>query len=399
MILGRLLGGRILNNVISVSLGELVLKGLNRKYFEDKLIKQIRRVIIDIGFDKIYKEQGKIYIEAAEEDFPQMINRLKKVFGLVYISPCIRVNKDMEEIGEAARKMMAAKLNNGDYSTFKVVANRADKKFPITSPEICIKMGGVILEDFESLNVDVHNPDLYLYVDVKEHAYVYIDRYKGYGGLPLGTNGKGLLLLSGGIDSPVAGFMMAKRGVELSAVHYHSYPFTSERAEEKVKDLARILSRYVGKIKIFSVNLLPIQKEINMKCPENEMTILSRRFMMRIAEKIANFHQFNCLITGENIGQVASQTIDGLTVTNKSVDIPIFRPLIGFDKVDIIEIAKDIETFETSIQPFEDCCTVFLPKHPVTKPKLDDIEESEKALDVDELIEAAIKDMKVYTIE
>ena len=219
MILGRLLGGRILNNVISVSLGELVLKGLNRKYFEDKLIKQIRRVIIDIGFDKIYKEQGKIYIEAAEEDFPQMINRLKKVFGLVYISPCIRVNKDMEEIGEAARKMMAAKLNNGDYSTFKVVANRADKKFPITSPEICIKMGGVILEDFESLNVDVHNPDLYLYVDVKEHAYVYIDRYKGYGGLPLGTNGKGLLLLSGGIDSPVAGFMMAKRGVELSAVH------------------------------------------------------------------------------------------------------------------------------------------------------------------------------------
>lgn len=388
-----------MDNVLSVSLGELVLKGLNRKYFEDKLIKQIRRAIIDIGFDKIYKEQGKIYIEAAEEDFPQMINRLKKVFGLVYISPCIRVGKDMEEIGQAAIKIMAAKLNSGNYSTFKVVANRADKKFHIKSPEICMEMGGVILENFTSLNVDVHNPDLYLYIDVKEYAYVYIDKDKGYGGLPLGTNGKGLLLLSGGIDSPVAGFMMAKRGVELSAVHYHSYPFTSERAEEKVKDLARILSRYVGKIKIFSVNLLPIQKEINMKCPEDEMTILSRRFMMRIAEKIADFHQINCLITGENIGQVASQTIHGLTVTNSSVDMPIFRPLIGFDKVDIIDIAKDIETFETSIQPFEDCCTVFLPKHPVTRPKVEDIEESEKALDVNELIEAAVRDMKVYTIE
>lgn len=388
-----------MDNVLSVSLGEIVLKGLNRKYFEDKLIKQIRRAIIDIGFDKIYKEQGKIYIEAEEENFPQLINRLKKVFGLVYISPCIRVGKDMEEIGQAATKIMASKLEEGTYSTFKVDANRADKKFPIKSPEICKKIGGVILRNFESLNVDVHNPDLYLYVDVKEKAYVYMDKFKGHGGLPLGTNGKGLLLLSGGIDSPVAGFMMAKRGVELSAVHYHSYPFTSERAEEKVKDLARILSRYVGKIKIFSVNLLPIQKEINMKCPEDEMTILSRRFMMRIAEKIADFHQFDCLITGENLGQVASQTIQGLRATNSSVEIPVFRPLIGFDKVDIIDIAKDIETFETSIQPFEDCCTVFLPKHPVTKPKLENIENSEKALEVNELIETAIRDMTVYTIE
>lgn len=386
-------------NVLSVSLGEIVLKGLNRKYFEDKLIKQIRKTIIDIGFEKIYKEQGKIYIEGDLENFPQMINRLKKVFGLVYISPCIRVDKDMDIIGQAAVKMMESKLTSGPYATFKVEANRADKKFPVKSPEICRKIGGVILNNFEGLHVDVHKPDLYLYVDVKEYAYVYIDKHKGYGGLPLGTNGKALLLLSGGIDSPVAGFMMAKRGVELSAVHYHSYPFTSERAEEKVKELARILSRYVGKIKIFSVNLLPIQKEINMKCPEDEMTIISRRFMMRIAEKIAEFHDFNALITGENIGQVASQTIQGLTVTNSSVNIPIFRPLIGFDKVDIIEIAKDIETFETSIQPFEDCCTVFLPKHPVTKPKLENIEKSEEALHVQDLIEAAIKDMKVYTIE
>ena len=388
-----------MDNVLSVSLGEIILKGLNRKYFEDQLIKQIRKAIKDIGFDNIYKEQGKVYIEACEENFPQLINRLKKVFGLVYISPCIRVNKDMDEISQAAIEIIRKKMDRENFTTFKVDSNRADKKFPIKSPDISKKIGGVILNNFEELKVDVHEPETYLYVDIKSYAYVYTDKVKGYGGLPLGTNGKALLLLSGGIDSPVAGFMMAKRGVEISCVHYHSYPFTSERAEEKVKDLARILSRYMGKIKIFSVNLLNIQKEINQKCPEDEMTIISRRFMMRIAERIAQFHQFNALITGENLGQVASQTIYGLNVTNSSVNMPIFRPLIGFDKVDIIEIAKDIETFETSIQPFEDCCTVFLPKHPVTRPKVEDIEKSEESLNVNDLIEAAIRDMSVYTIE
>lgn len=388
-----------MKHVLSVSLGEIVLKGLNRKYFEDKLIKQMRRAIKDIGFDIIYKEQGKIYIEAAKENFPQMISRLKKVFGIVYISPCIRIEKDMEQIGEAAILIMKERLEKGKVSTFKVDTNRADKQFPIKSPDVSRKIGGVILEEFKDITVDVHNPDVFLYVDIKQQAYVYTERTKSYGGLPIGTNGKGLLLLSGGIDSPVAGFMMAKRGIEISAVHYHSYPFTSERAEEKVKDLAKILSMYTGKIKMFSINLLPIQKEINMKCPEDEMTIISRRFMMRIAEKIADFHGFNALITGENLGQVASQTIYGLNVTNSSVNMPVFRPLIGFDKVDIIEIAKDIETYETSIQPFEDCCTVFLPKHPVTKPKLEDIEESESALEVETLIEEAIRNMTIYTIE
>lgn len=388
-----------MDNVLSVSLGEIILKGLNRKYFEDQLIKQMRKAIKDIGFDKIYKEQGKIYIEAAESNFPQMINRLKKVFGLIYISPCIRVEKEMDVIEAAVIEVMRKKVENSNFITFKVETNRADKAFPIKSPEICKNMGGTILDNFDNLQVDVHKPEVTLYIDIKQYAYIYTDRTKGYGGLPIGTNGKGLLLLSGGIDSPVAGFMMAKRGVEINCVHYHSYPFTSERAEEKVKDLARILSRYMGKIKIFSVNLLPIQKEINMKCPEDEMTILSRRFMMRIAEQIAEFHGYNALITGENLGQVASQTIHGLNCTNSSVDMPVFRPLIGFDKVDIIDIARDIETFETSIQPFEDCCTVFLPKHPVTKPKVEDIEESEKALDVDVLIKDAIRSMSVYSIE
>ena len=388
-----------MDRVLSVSLGEIALKGLNRKYFEDQLIKQIRRAIKDLGIEKIYKEQGKIYIEGEVGNYPQMVNRLKKVFGLVYISPCVRVEKDVEVISSAVIETVKEIKENKNIKTFKVDTNRADKSFPIKSPDFSKKMGGIILQNFDDLKVDVHNPDIYLYIDIKQNVYIYTEKTKGYGGLPIGTNGKGLLLLSGGIDSPVAGFMMAKRGIELSCVHYHSYPFTSERAEEKVKELAHILARYTGKLKIFSVNLLDIQKEINSKCPEDEMTILSRRFMMRIAEKIANYHQINALITGENLGQVASQTIHGLNVTNQSVNLPVFRPLIGFDKVDIIKIAKDIETYETSIMPFDDCCTVFLPKHPVTRPKVEDIIKSEEALDVDTLIDNAITNMKVYTIE
>ncbi|MDD4727009.1 MAG: tRNA 4-thiouridine(8) synthase ThiI [Tissierellia bacterium] len=387
-----------MDRVISVSFGEIALKAGNRKYFEDKLIKQMRKAMSGITYEKIYKEQGKIYIEAAEENFPQIINRLKKVFGLVYISPCIRIEKDFEEIKKASIEAAKEKMESGNITTFKVDTNRGDKNFPMKSPEMSREIGGVILNNFNDLTVDVHKPDFYLYIDIKQYAYIYTVKVKGYGGLPLGTNGKGLLLLSGGIDSPVAGFMMARRGVEINAVHYHSYPFTSERAEEKVKDLALILSRYIGPIKIYSVNIINIQKEINKNCPADEMTILSRRFMMRIAERIAVENNYQALITGESLGQVASQTIHGLNVTNRSVNLPVFRPLIGFDKVDIIKIAKDIETFETSILPYEDCCTVFLPKHPVTKPKVEDIEESEKALNIEELMEDTMKNMKIYTI-
>ena len=388
-----------MERVLSVSLGEIALKGLNRKYFEDQLIKNMRRVIKDIGFEKIYKEQGKIYIEAEEHNFPQMINRLRKVFGLVYISPCIRMEKNEEQIREASIIAIREKIEKEKINTFKVDTNRADKNFPIKSPDLSRQIGGLILQNFDELEVDVHNPDTFLYIDIKQNAYIYTEKIKGYGGLPLGTNGKGLLLLSGGIDSPVAGFLMAKRGVEISAVHYHSYPFTSERAEEKVKDLARILSRYVGRIKMYSINLLEIQKEINSKCKENEMTILSRRFMMKIAGRIAEKEGINALITGESLGQVASQTMEGIGVTNRAVDIPVLRPLIGLDKVDIIDISRDIETFETSILPFEDCCTVFLPKHPVTKPKIEDILKSEEALDVETLINNAIENMELIIIE
>lgn len=389
-----------MERVLSVSLGELILKGLNRKYFEDKLIKEMKRAIKDIGYENIYKEQGKIYIEAEESDFPQMIKRLTKVFGLVSISPCIKIStKDIGEIEEAVIQVMKEKLSKENVKTFKILTRRADKKFPLKSPEFSSKMGGVVLREFSELTVDVHNPEVYVYVDIKVNAYIYTDKVKGSGGLPIGTNGKALLLLSGGIDSPVAGYMMAKRGLEINCVHYHSYPFTSERAEEKVKDLAKILSRYTGKFRLYSVNILPIQKEINEKCPESEMTIISRKFMMRIAERIATYNNYNALVTGENLGQVASQTVQGISVTNESVNLPILRPLIGFDKVDIIELAKEIETFETSILPFEDCCTVFLPKHVVTQPKIDKIKKSEEELDVDALVESAIENMKIYKID
>jgi len=390
-----------LKKVLGVSIGEIALKGLNRRYFEDQLINQIVRAIKDIGYENIYKEQGKIYIVGNDNDYSKMVNRLKKVFGLVRISPCIRINKNFKGIQKASIISMEEAIDrDSEIKTFKVDTNRADKSFTMKSPQISRQIGGILLNEFDSLNVDVHEPDIYLYIDIRrDYAYIYNKKIKAYGGLPVGTNGKGLLLLSGGIDSPAAGFMMAKRGIDINCVHYHSYPFTSERAEEKVKILAKILSRYTGRIKFHSINLLEIQKEINAKCPEREMTILSRRFMMRIAESIARYNGYNALITGENLGQVASQTVESIGVINDVVSLSILRPLIGMDKIDIIDIAKDIETYETSILPFEDACTVFLPKHPVTKPRLRDIQKSEEVLDTNKLVENAVNNMEVYTID
>lgn len=389
-----------MDRVLSVSLGEVVLKGLNRKYFEDKLIKNIRRALLGLGDISIYKEQGKIYIEGLEGNEDIAVNRLKKVFGLVYISPCIRTTTELEDIRQASLLAVKEFTDQVDkVFTFKVDVTRSDKRYPLKSPDISRDIGGHILKNSGNLSVDVHNPQILVRVDVKEKGYVYIKRDKAFGGLPVGTNGRGLLLLSGGIDSPVAGFLMAKRGVDIDCIHFHSYPFTSERAEEKIYDLARIMARYTGPLKIFSVNLLSIQKEIGRCCPEDEMTIISRRFMMRIAEKLATPRGYDALITGENLGQVASQTIQSVDVINRSAGMPILRPLIGMDKVDIIKWSKDIETYETSIQPFEDCCSVFLPKHPVTKPKLVDILSSESNLDVEGLIEDALSNLKIVNIE
>ena len=387
-----------MKRVMALSLGELVLKGKNRYKFVNKLISTIKRNLRNIDHGKIYQNMGKVYVEVVTDNEEKMINRLKHVFGIVYIAPCYVVETDKEKIEEAVIKIVDETLKkNPSYKTFKVKTNRGDKSFPLNSMEISAKIGGVILKNFD-IKVDVHEPDFFVYCDLKKDTYIYVDKIKAHGGLPSGTNGRGLLLLSGGIDSPVAGFLMAKRGVLVDCLHFHSYPFTSERGEEKVKKLAEDISSFSGELTFYSVNILDIQKEININCPEDEMTIISRRFMMRIADKIARDNGYDCIITGENLGQVASQTIDGLKVTNDITDKLVFRPLIGMDKVNIIDIAKDIDTYETSILPFEDCCTVFLPKHPLLTPSVEGIEKSEEPLDCESLVDEAIGKMKISKI-
>ena len=341
---------------------------------------------------------GKIYVEVSGDNEDKLINRLKHVFGIVYIAPTYEVETNWETIEEAVVKIVDETLkDHPEYKTFKVKTNRGDKKFSLNSMEISAKIGGMVLKNFD-IKVDVHEPDFFVYCDLKKDTYIYVDKIKAHGGLPTGTNGRGLLLLSGGIDSPVAGFLMAKRGVLVDCLHFHSYPFTSERAEEKVKKLAEDISNFSGELTFYSVNILDIQKEININCPEDEMTIISRRFMMRVADKIARDNGYDCIITGENLGQVASQTIDGLKVTDAITDKIVFRPLIGMDKVNIIDIAKDIDTYETSILPYEDCCTVFLPKHPLLTPSIEGIEKSEEPLDCDKLVEETIGRMKIEKI-
>lgn len=389
-----------MERVISVSLGEVVLKGLNRKYFENKLIENIKRALKNFGDYKIYKEQGKLYIEGLENVESDVIKKLTKIFGIIYVSPCIRTSTDIEDIKKASIILLKEKtVQLQGVVTFKVNTTRSDKRYPLISPEVSRIVGAAILDNLSNVKVDVVTPNITLYIDIKENAYVYIDKFKSRGGLPIGTNGKGLLLLSGGIDSPVAGYMMAKRGLEIDCLHFHSYPFTSQRAEEKVLKLAEEISLYTGPLKLYSINLLNIQKHINENCPEDQMTILSRRFMMRIGERLANENKYDCLITGENLGQVASQTIESIKVIEQSVNTTILRPLIGFDKTDIIKMAIDIETYETSILPYEDCCTVFLPKHPLTRPKLEEILISEENLDIEFLIDEAFKDKKIYKIK
>lgn len=387
-----------MEKVLSMSLGEIVLKGKNRGQFMSKLLGQIKKAISDLDHGNVYHSMGKIYIDGYRDE-KELIKRCKHIFGIVYICPCIKVKSDLKEIEEAVVSFVGEKLKeNPNFKTFKVHCKRAYKSYPMNSMDFNNKLGGAILKNFP-LKVDVHNPDFYLYLDFKkENSYIYTEKIKAYGGLPRGTNGRGLLLLSGGIDSPVAGFLMAKRGIALDVLHFHSYPFTSQRGEEKVIKLAENISSFSGKMTMYSVNLLNIQKEINKNCPEDQMTLLSRRFMMRIADKLSLDNSYDAIITGENLGQVASQTIDGLKVTDIITRKLVFRPLIGMDKINIIDIAREIGTYETSILPFEDCCTVFLPKHPSLRPEVEEMENSEEALDIDKLVEQAINDMKIIKI-
>ena len=389
-------------NIFIVRCGEVALKGMNKPYFERMLVERIGKRLKAAGLSGIdvRRHEGLIFARAPKElDKDAIVKEISKVFGVASISPAVECESDMDRIGEKAVEYMMELIEKKGVKTFKVEAKRADKTFPVKSPDIARRIGASVLKGCKVLKVDVHNPDVYLFVDVRrEETFIYQQKIAGFGGLPLGTNGKGLVLLSGGIDSPVAAWLMAKRGMLIEAVHFHSYPYTSPRAQEKVGELAKIVASYCGRFKMHVINILPIQEQIVQNCPEAETTILVRRFMMRIAEKIAEKNGCMMLITGENLGQVASQTAESLVVTDASVSMPVMRPLIAMDKVDIMEKAEEIGTFETSIQPYEDCCTVFLPPHPVTKPRLSRIEESESRLDVEGLVKAAVESEEIVDI-
>lgn len=387
-------------NIYIVRCGEVALKGMNKPYFEKTLVERIRKKLKDMDGVEVSRREGLIFIRSDKKhDAESIVKNVSRVFGVASISPAVEAESELNKIGEASVEFMKKQIEERGVKTFKVEAKRADKKFPVKSPEIARIIGAKILIGCKVLKVDVHNPECRLFIDLrKDRTYIYDEKVSGFGGLPLGTNGKGMVLLSGGIDSPVAAWMMAKRGMLLEAVHFHSYPYTSPRAQQKVEELAGIVASYSGRMRMHVINLLPIQEQIVMNCPEEETTILVRRFMMRIAEKIALKNKCMMLITGENLGQVASQTAEALVVTDACVSMPVMRPLIAMDKVDIMEKANEIGTYEKSIEPYEDCCTVFLPKHPITKPKLARIELSENRLDVEKLVADAIEKEETITI-
>ena len=392
-------------HIFIVRCGEVALKGMNKPYFERMLLDRIKKLLKKFDGVKAYRHEGLIFVRADKELNPgtegkqAILKEIGKVFGVASISPAMECESTMEDIGQTAVEYMMEAIEERGVKTFKVNAKRADKNFPVKSPDISRQIGAAVLKGCKVLKVDVHNPDVKLFVDVRhDKSYVYQDKIPGFGGLPLGTNGKGMSLLSGGIDSPVATWMMAKRGMMIEAVHFHSFPYTSQRAREKVEELAALVATYCGRFRMHVINLLPIQEQIVQNCPEEETTILVRRFMMRIAEELEAGNGCSMLITGENLGQVASQTAEALVVTDASVKMPVMRPLIGLDKTDIMDLAKDIGTYDKSIEPYEDCCTVFLPKHPATKPKLERILASESKLDCEGLIREAIEKEEIVEI-
>lgn len=385
-----------------IKYAEIGLKGNNRYIFENALRDRIIEVLKPLGEFRVYKEQGRVFVECPKEyDYEETVDALKRVFGISSICPVVMIeDSQWENLTKAVGDYVEAMYPDMDF-TFKVFAKRADKNYPLSSPEICSEMGAYLLRRFPKLKVDVHEPKVRINIEVRKKTYIYSIVIPGPGGMPVGTNGKAMLLLSGGIDSPVAGYMISKRGVSMAAVYFHAPPYTSERAKQKVIDLAKKISRYAGRMKLFVVNFTDIQLYIYDKCPHDELTIIMRRYMMRIAEHLA--WQENCLglITGESIGQVASQTMQSLASTNEICTMPVYRPLVAFDKKDIVEIAEMIGTYEISIQPYEDCCTIFVAKHPVTKPNIKKIRYSERKLEdkIDEMIEAALQAVEVIEIE
>ena len=388
-----------MKEIILIKNGELALKGLNRSTFEDILIKNIRKRIKPLGEFEYRKEQSTISVVPMEDyiDMDEVSDRISRVFGIAAYSRALQVEKDMSVILQNAPDYLAEQLK--EARTFKVEGKRSDKKFPLKSPEISAEVGGAILSKFPHLRVDVKNPDILVTIEIREKfAFIRGNQTKGAGGMPTGTAGKSAILISGGIDSPVAAYMMAKRGLVLNAIHFASPPYTSPQAEEKVHNLLRKVSKYSGNICLFTVGFTEIQEEIRDKCPEDLFTLIMRRFMMRISQRIAEKEDCKALITGESLGQVASQTLNALACTDAVCEMPVFRPLIGLDKDEIIKVSRKIDTFDISIEPYEDCCTVFTPKHPKTKPQISIIEAAEQALDIESLIDRAIANTTIMNI-
>ena len=386
-----------------IKYAEIGVKGKNRFRFEDALIQQMRYALQPVGEFSIRKESGRIFVDALEEyDYDEAVEALSRVFGIAGICPIVvEENKDFDHIAAVVCDYVGERYEDRTFS-FKVNVRRADKKYPIKSMDVAALLGEKLLERYEAdgLHVNVREPDVLLTVEIRDKVYIYSDEIPGPGGMRVGTGGRAMLLLSGGIDSPVAGYMISKRGVSLEATYFHAPPYTSERAKQKVVDLAKLIARYTGPITLHIVNFTDIQMAIYEKCPHDELTIIMRRYMMKIAEHFAKESGCLALVTGESIGQVASQTMQSLYVTNEVCEMPVFRPCIGMDKQDIVELSERIGTYETSILPYEDCCTIFVAKHPVTKPRLDVIKKSERKLDdcIDELLKTAIETEEVVKI-
>ena len=386
-----------------IKYAEIGVKGKNRYIFEEALVQQIKYAVRRCdGEFKVTRTQGRIYVDALSEfDFDEVVDNLKTVFGISGICPVVYVEDEgFEKLGEEIIRYIGEVYPEADKS-FKVNARRARKNYPLTSMEINCGIGGILLDAYPGMRVDVHKPDILLNIEIREKIYIYSETIPGPGGMPVGTGGKAMLLLSGGIDSPVAGYMIAKRGVKIDAVYFHAPPYTSERAKQKVVDLARTVSRYTGPIYLHVINFTDIQLYIYEKCPHEELTIIMRRYMMRIAEHIAEATECLGLITGESIGQVASQTMSSLIATNEVCKLPVYRPLIGFDKEEIVAVAKKIGTFETSIQPYEDCCTIFVAKHPVTKPNVNIIRRHENNLEekIEEMVKTALETDELIVVQ
>ena len=385
-----------------IKYNEIGLKGKNRNFFENCLVNKVQDALDKLGEYRVYKEPGRVMVDCPDDyDYDDTVEALGTVFGIAGYAPIVVLpDTKWENIKAGVIDFIEKRFDKKDF-TFKVFCKRGDKNYFKTSQDIAVDLGEVILEKFPELKVDIHKPQVSINVEVRQRTYIYTDCLKGPGGMPVGSGGKAMLLLSGGIDSPVAGYMIAKRGITLEATYFHAPPYTSERAKQKVVDLAKIISKYTGPIKLNVINFTDIQMYIYQTCPHEELTIIMRRYMMRIAERLAERGGCQGLVTGESIGQVASQTMQSLNCTNAVCSMPVFRPLIAFDKDDIIAISEKIDTFETSILPFEDCCTIFVAKHPVTRPILSVIEKSEELLSekIDEMVDEAIKTREVIKVQ